>query len=142
MSDVLAAKNAKAAKGFMTEDEAKRKCDLIRQYAYDLHVYLGVGYLEKVYENGLRHRLELAGIPVATQVPIQIHDEDGFILGDYVADMVVDGIVIELKAVSTLLEAHVAQLINYLKATGLEHGLLINFGSEKFQCRKIARTFK
>ena len=124
----------------MTENEAKEKCDRIRQIAYDLHVYLGVGYLEKVYENGLRHRLEKAGFDVQIQVPIQVRDEDGFILGDYLADMVVDGVIVELKAVSTLMQAHVAQIINYLKATGCEHGLLINFGSEKFQCRKIARS--
>ncbi len=125
----------------MTEDEAKEKCDRIRQIAYDLHVYLGVGYLEKVYENGLRHRLEKSGFKVQTQVPIQVRDEDGFVLGDYMADMVVDGVIIELKAVTTLMQAHVAQIINYLKATGCEHGLLINFGSEKFQCRKVARSF-
>ena len=124
----------------MTEDEAKEKCDRIRQIAYDLHVYLGVGYLEKVYENGLMHRLKKAGFDVQTQVPIQVRDEDGFILGDYLADMIVDGVIIELKAVSTLMQAHVAQVINYLKATDREHGLLINFGSEKFQCRKIARS--
>ena len=118
------------------------KCDRIRQIAYDLHVYLGVGYLEKVYENGMKHRLEKAGFIVETQVPIQIRDEDGFVLGDYIADMVVDGIIIELKSVSTLLDVHVAQLLNYLKATGIGHGLLINFGSEKFQCRKIARTLQ
>jgi GxxExxY protein len=125
----------------MTEDEAKEKCDRIRQIAYGLHVYLGVGYLEKVYENGLRHRLEKAGFKVQTQVPIQVRDEDGFVLGDYMADMVVDGVIIELKAVAALMEVHVAQIINYLKATGCEHGLLINFGSEKFQCRKVARSF-
>ena len=124
----------------MTEETAKEVCDEIRQVAYELHVYLGVGYLEKVYENGLRHRLEKAGFLVQTQVPIQVKDEDGYLLGDYVADMIVDGIIIELKAVTTLLDVHVAQLMNYLKATGLEHGLLLNFGSEKFQCRKIART--
>jgi GxxExxY protein len=117
------------------------KCDRIRQIAYDLHVYLGIGYLEKVYENGMKHRLEKAGFIVETQVPIQIRDEDGFVLGDYIADMVVDGIIIELKSVSTLLDVHVAQLLNYLKATGIGHGLLINFGSEKFQCRKIAKTY-
>ena len=124
----------------MTEDEAKEKCDRIRQIAYDLHVYLGVGYLEKVYENGLRHRLEKVGYEVQTQVPIQVRDEDGFLLGDYLADMIVDGLIIELKAVSTLTQSHIAQVINYLKATEREHGLLINFGSEKFQCRKIARS--
>jgi GxxExxY protein len=93
--------------------------------------------LEKVYKNGLKHRLEKAGFKVQTQVPIQICDEDGFVLGDYVADMVVDGLIVELKAVSMLLEVHTAQLINYLKATGIEHGMLINFGSEKFQCRQF-----
>ena len=86
----------------MTEGEAKTLCDRIRQVAYELHVYLGVGYLEKVYENGLKHRLEKAGYNVQTQVPIQVRDEDGFVLGDYAADMVVDELIIELKAVSTL----------------------------------------
>ena len=123
----------------MTEQEANAVCDKIRQVAYDLHVYLGVGYLEKVYENGLVHRLARAGMTVESQVPIQVADEDGFVLGEYVADLVVDGIVIELKAVSTLLPVHTAQLINYLKAMRIEHGLLINFGSEKFQCKKVAR---
>ena len=122
----------------MIEGEAKAFCDRIRQIAYELHLYLGVGYLEKVYENGLKHRLEKAGYNVQTQVPIQVRDEDGFVLGDYAADMIVGELIIELKAVSTLTQAHVAQIINYLKATHREHGLLINFGSEKFQCRKIA----
>ncbi len=124
----------------MTEQEANRICDRIRQIAYDLHVYLGVGYLEKVYENGLAHRLIKAGMTVQVQQPIQIADEDGFVIGEYIADMVVEGIVVELKAVSTLLQIHVAQLLNYLKAMNIEHGLLINFGSEKFQCRKYAKS--
>ena len=124
----------------MTEQEANKICDKIRQVAYDLHVYLGVGYLEKVYENGLVHRLTKVGMSVQTQVPIQVADEDGFVIGDYVADMVVDGIIIELKSVSTLLPIHLAQLLNYMKAMKLEHGLLINFGSEKFQCKKVAKS--
>ncbi len=124
----------------MTEQEANKICDKIRQVAYDLHVYLGVGYLEKVYENGLVHRLTKAGMAVQSQVPIQVADEDGFVIGEYVADMVVDGIIIELKSVSTLLQIHLAQLLNYMKAMKLEHGLLINFGSEKFQCKKVAKS--
>ena len=124
----------------MTEDEAKEICARVRQIAYDLHVYLGVGYLEKVYENGLSHRLSKAGMSVQVQVPVQVADEDGFVIGEYVADMVVDGIIVELRAVSTLLPIHVAQLLNYLKAMNLEHGLLINFGSERFQCKKVARS--
>ena len=122
----------------MTDAEANRVCDRIRQVAYDLHVYLGVGFLEKVYENALAHRLEKIGMDVKAQVPIQVADEDGFIIGDYVADLLVDGVPIELKAVSSLVPVHVAQLLNYLKATGIRHGLLINFGSEKFECRKFA----
>lgn len=124
----------------MTEVEAKELCDRIRQIAYELHVHLWVGYLEKVYENGLKHRLEKAGYHIQTQFPIQVRDVDGFILGDYSADMIVDGLMIELKSVSMLTQSHVAQIINYLKATNQEHGLLINFGSEKFQCRKIIRS--
>ena len=122
----------------MTEQEAKTICGTIRQVAYDLHVYLGAGYLEKVYENGLAHRLAKIGMAVQSQVPVRVVDEDGFVLGEYVADLMVEGIVIELKAVSTLVPAHVAQLLNYLKAMKLEHGLLINFGSERFQCKKVA----
>ena len=123
----------------MTEQEANAICDKIRQVAYDLHVSLGIGYLEKVYENGLAHRLTKAGMAVKSHVPIQVVDEDGYVLGEYVADLVIEEIVVELKAVSTLLPAHSAQLLNYLKAMKLEHGLLINFGSEKFQCKKVAR---
>ena len=123
----------------MTEQEANAICDKIRQAVYDLHVYLGVGYLEKVYENGLVHRLVKVGMSVQSQVPIQVADEDGYVIGEYIADMVVEGIIVELKAVSTLLPTHLAQLLNYMKAMKLEHGLLINFGSETFQCKKMVK---
>ena len=112
-------------------------CDVIRQTAYDLHAYLGVGYLEKVYENALCHRLEKTGLPVRRQVPIRVFDVDGYPIGEYVADVIVENMILELKAVSTLTDIHVAQTLNYLKATGLRHAMLINFGSEKFQCRKL-----
>ena len=123
----------------MTEEESNAKCDAIRQIAYKLHVYLGTGYLEKVYENGLAHRLSKAGFNVQTQVPITVCDEDGYVLGDYIVDMLVDGIVIELKAVSALQNAHIAQTINYLSAMKVDYGMLINFGSFKFESRKLAR---
>lgn len=109
----------------------------IREIAYQLHVYLGTGYLEKVYENALKHRLEKAGLKVRQQVPIRVYDEDGFQVGFYEADLVVDGcMILELKAVSDMTSAHVAQLMNYLKATGVCDGMLINFGSEKFEITK------
>ena len=74
---------------------------------------------------------------VATQIPIVVRDEDGFVIGEYVADMLVDGVLVELKAVSTLLPVHAAQTLNYLKATGIEHGFLVNFGSYRFECQKF-----
>ena len=123
----------------MTDKEAKAICDRIRQAAYDLHAYLGTGYLEKVYETGLAHRLEKAGLSVQTQISLAVHDEDGFLLGQYIADMIADGILVELKAVSTLHPEHLAQTINYLHALRMDHGLLINFGSPKFQCRHLYR---
>ena len=121
----------------MTNDEAIQICDKIRQIAYNLHEYLGAGFLEKVYENGLAHRLKNAGMNVQTQIPVRVFDEDGFVIGEYVVDLLVDGILIELKTVSTLLPVHTTQVINYLKATRMEHALLINYGSYKFQCKKI-----
>ena len=122
----------------MTDEEGKRICEKIRQIAYGLHVYLGVGFLEKVYENALAHRLGKAGMNVATQMPIVVRDEDGFVIGEYVADMIADGVLVELKAVSALLPVHATQTLNYLKATGIEHGLLVNFGSYRFECQKFA----
>lgn len=125
----------------MTDEEVNGICDVIRQTAYDIHVYLGIGYLERVYENALRHRLEKKGLEVQVQVPMKVCDEDGFCIGEYVADMVVQGIVIELKAVAALTNVHFAQVINYLKTLHLRHGMVINFGSPQFQCKKIVWSF-
>jgi GxxExxY protein len=116
---------------------AKNLADIVRETAYKVHVYLGVGFLEKVYENALVNRLRKSGHRVEQQVTVKVYDEDGAIIGDYVADLLVDGsLLIELKAVKTLLHEHEAQLINYLKATKIKHGMLINFGSQKFEIRK------
>ena len=122
----------------MTAHRSNEICDIIRQTAYDIHVYFGVGYLEKVYENALAHRLSMKGLSVEQQVPVEVQDEDGFVVGDYIIDMMVDGVVVELKAVETLHPVHLAQTLNYLKATGIKYGMLINFGASKFQCRKLA----
>ena len=131
--------NAEDAKGMKPQfDSIEKLCDVVRQIAYDIHKYLGVGYLEKVYENALCHRLEKAGLSIKRQVQISVKDEDGFPIGEYVADVIVENIILELKAVSTINQAHIAQTLNYLKATGLKHAILINFGSVVFQCRKLA----
>jgi GxxExxY protein len=112
-------------------------CDIVRETAYSIHVYHGHGHLEKVYENALVHRLRKAGFEVAQQQPIQVLDEDGTVIGDFNADLMVDGrLVVELKAAKALAEEHVAQMLGYLKSTRIEHGLLINFGSYKFEIRK------
>lgn len=113
----------------------------VRQIAYDIHVYHANGHLEKVYENALVHRLRLAGFSVKQQHPIQVRDEDGTIIGEYFADLIVeDRLLIELKATKTLSDEHIAQVLGYLKSTRLDHGMLINFGSYKFQVRKFIRS--
>lgn len=82
----------------------------VRQIAYDLHVYLGSGMLEKVYENGLKHRLELAGHKVEAQKPLTVFDRDGFELGNYFVDLFVDDcLVIELKAAKAIAPEHLAR---------------------------------
>lgn len=123
----------------MMEEDIKSLCDRIRQVAYDIHVYHGHGHLEKVYENALGHRLRKAGLKAIQQAPIHVYDEDGTPIGEYFADLLVeDDIVVELKAVKTLASEHEAQILGYLKSSRKEHGLLINFGSYRFQIRKFA----
>lgn len=113
-------------------------CDLVRQTAYDIHLYHRNGHLEKVYENALAHRLRKAGLEVKQQHSLKVYDEDGTIIGDYFADLLVDNrLIVELKAARAIADEHVAQTLGYLKASRIEHGLLINFGSFRFQIRKF-----
>lgn len=115
-------------------------CGIIRQTAYELHEYLGNGYLEKVYENGLKHRLEKMGLKVFQQFPINVYDVDGFKIGFYEADLFVEKkVIVELKVATMLTKVHEAQLMNYLKATHIRDGMLINFGSFKFEIKKYIR---
>jgi len=116
-------------------------CDVVRKTAYAIHVYHGHGHLEKVYENALVHRLRKAGIEVKQQHPLKVYDEDGTLLGDYLADLLVEGcLVVELKACRATTDEHVAQILGYLKSSKLEDGLLINFGSYKFQIKKYVMS--
>lgn len=122
-------------------NDMKTLSDQIRQIAYDIHVYHAHGHLEKVYENALAHRLRKAGLDVKQQHPINVYDEDGTIIGEYLADLLVEGaLIIELKTAKMLAPEHGAQVLGYLKSAKLEHGLLINFGSYKFEIRKYARS--
>lgn len=118
--------------------DIKGLCDRIRETSFQIHTYLGHGHLEKVYENALTHRLRKAGLRVAQQQSIKVFDEDGTLLGDYLADLLVEDIlIVELKATRNLAPEHDAQVLGYLKASRREHGLLINFGSPKFEIRKF-----
>lgn len=121
----------------MSDGEVLKLCDVIRQTAYDIHVYLKSGYLEKVYENALVHRLSKQGMKVLQQHSLQVFDEDGTQIGLYSADLVVeDQIIIELKACRNLIDEHTAQLFGYMKDARIRHGMLINFGAPKVQIRK------
>ncbi len=121
------------------KDPIFQLCDTIRETSFALHSYLRHGQMEKVYENGLVHRLRKFGYHVEQQFPIAVRDEDGTILGDFFADVFVQSeIVVELKACRNLCDEHVAQLLGYLRASNLEHGLLINFGAPKLQIKKLA----
>ena len=117
--------------------DIKELCALVRQTSYDIHVYHGHGHLEKVYENALAHRLRKAGLDVKQQHPIKVFDEDGTLIGDYNADLLVDGwLIVELKTAKALADEHAAQILGYLKSARLEHGLLINFGAPTFHVKK------
>ncbi len=98
--------------------------------AYAVYNALGHGFLEKVYENALAVELNRLGLSVKQQEPVAVSYK-GDLVGEYVADLVVEGkVIVEVKAVGELQKVHEAQLINYLKATSIQVGLLINFGPE------------
>ena len=101
---------------------------------------LGPGFLEKVYENALRIELEKIGLRVKQQEPINVL-YDGHVVGEYYADLWVnEQLVIELKATQTLVKQHEVQLVNYLTATIIDNGLLLNFGPSVQVKRKFANT--
>ena len=106
--------------------------------AYAVSNTLGIGFLEKVYENALAIELGKNGLVFIQQAPIKVIYK-GMVVGDYVADLLVeDAVLIELKAVKALDENHLAQCINYLKSSNLRICLLINFGTKRIQIKRIA----
>ena len=122
-----------------SQDEIFALCDQIRETSFSRHRYLRHGHLEKIYENGLAHRLRKAGLHVKQQHPIKVFDEDRTVLGDYFADLLVEKeLIVELKASKALANEYVAQLLGYLRACRIEHGLLINFGASRLQIKKYA----
>ena len=104
---------------------------------YYVYNELGYGFLEKVYENALVIVLRKHGCKVVQQVPVKVYFE-GELVGDYFADLVVnDCVIVELKAAELISEAHESQLVNYLRATDMEVGLLLNFGPKPVFRRKV-----
>ena len=112
-------------------------CDVVRETSFSLHRYLRHGHAEQVYQNGLMHRLRQQGFRAEIEVALQVRDEDGTVLGDFSADLFVDGrLLVELKSVKELTDEHVAQILGYMRASGVEHALLVNFGSPRLEVRK------
>jgi GxxExxY protein len=113
-------------------------CDVVREASFSIHCYLRNGHLEKVYENGLAHRLRKLGLLVEQQHPVDVHDEDGTLLGQFFVDLLIESeLIIELKAAKSIASEHVAQVLGYLRATGKEHALLINFGAPVLYVKKF-----
>jgi GxxExxY protein len=122
----------------MNETSALQLANLIRQTGFEAHTFLRHGHNEKVYENSLRNRLRKKNLKVDQQVPLNVYDEDGSLLGEFIADLVVnDEFIVELKAVRALADEHTAQVLGYLRASRREHAMLINFGAPKIQFRKL-----
>jgi GxxExxY protein len=104
---------------------------------FEVNRTLGAGFLESVYEKALMIELRTAALKAQNQVPIKVHYK-GEIVGDYIADIVVENaVVLELKTVESLNKIHEAQLLNYLKATGYKVGLLVNFFHPKAQIKRM-----
>jgi GxxExxY protein len=108
--------------------------------AFKVSNTLGPGFLEKVYENALAHELRKAGLDFRQQYPISVL-YDGTVVGEFLADLMVnEQVSIELKATKNLDDPHLAQCLNYLKATGLPLCLLINFGTPRVRVKRVALT--
>ena len=125
----------------MNADDLNSLTERIIGCAFKVSNTLGSGFLEKVYENALALELRKAGIPAEQQSPVQVHYE-GQLVGDFAVDILVESnVIVELKAVRGVDDAHTAQCINYLKATGLRICLLLNFGKPRLEVKRIVRDF-
>ena len=112
---------------------------VVRGCVYEVYRQLGCGYLEKVYERALLRELSLQGLNAERQVPFKISYKNE-IIGEYYADIVVEkSVILELKAQQSMPRESEAQLLNYLKATGLKVGLLINFGEKSLKFKRFIK---
>ncbi|MCX5891927.1 MAG: GxxExxY protein [Deltaproteobacteria bacterium] len=129
----------------MNMDERRQEINRITEKiigcVYKVSNTLGSGFLEKVYENALALELRRAGFEVKQQHGMQVRYE-GIVVGDFVADLLIEEkVLIELKVVKALDDVHVAQCLNYLKATGQAICLLVNFGKPKAEVRRMVHDF-
>ena len=114
----------------------------VMECSKNIRKHLGPGYLESVYKNAMLVELKKHHLSYEVEKPISVFYED-VLVGDFKADIVVEGVLIlELKAVQFLHLAHEIQLVNYLTATGVDDGLLINFGSEELQFKRKFRIYR
>jgi GxxExxY protein len=121
--------------------KANAKSEAIIGAAYKVSNSLGAGFLEKVYENALAYELRKSGHDVRQQWMIDVR-YDNTVVGQYIADMLVDNeVLIEVKAVKCFDDIHIAQCLNYLKATGLRLCILLNFGCPKVEVKRIVSHF-
>ena len=116
--------------------------DAVQEAAYEVRKHLSPGFVENVYKKALYYELRLRGIDADMERALTI-EYKGFDVGDYRADIVIgQQLIIETKAVSMLLPTHSAQIVNYLHATGIDYGLLINYGGDKFEILTKTRIYK
>ena len=99
------------------KDRVFELTDMVRETGYAIHCYHGPGHLEKVYENALVHRLRKQGFAVEQQKPLTVYDEDGTVIGEYIANIVLEGqLILEIKAARAVIDDHVAQTLGYLRS--------------------------
>lgn len=123
-----------------TYEEINQITEKIIGCAYKVSNTLGNGFLEKVYENAFTHELNKSGLHLQQQTPIHV-TYDGVIVGDYIADLLVeDCVLVEIKTVSKIDDSHMAQCMNYLKATGLNICLLFNFANRRLEIKRIVHN--
>lgn len=129
---------SRGASSFMEHEALTRT---IIGAAMRVHSTLGPGFLESVYRNALAWELRRKGLPVECERRLRVHYRDA-IVGDFVADMLIDGrLIVELKAAVSIEPGHEAQILNYLAATGIGLGLLLNFGASRLEMRRKTREF-
>lgn len=122
----------------MEEYLFKQECYDIIGAAMEVHNELGHGFLEPVYQEALSIVFQENGIPYIKEQVLEIHFKGKLLNNKYVADFICyDEVIVELKAMENLAPEHIAQVLNYLKATGKKLGLLINFGTSKLQYKRV-----